>query len=266
MEAGGGMASLVLTERRGTAQWITINRPERRNALNQAVGAELIAALDAAERDEACRLVVLTGAGEQAFCAGADLDRNAAGGPFVIDPAEPKHFIAELLARLDSCSVPTIARVNGPALAGGLGLIAACDLAVASSTARFGAPEGRVGLFPMMILPHLLRVLPLKALLELCLTGEPVSAEEARGLGLLNYVVPASELDAKVEWLSERIVQNSPTALRLGKMGYRALRDLDVKDGLQYAQLMIARLAQTPDAREGAAAFLEKRKPVWSGR
>src|SRR5450631_1156132 len=117
MEAGGGMASLVLTERRGTAQWITINRPERRNALNQAVGAELIAALDAAERDEACRLVVLTGAGEQAFCAGADLERNAAGGPFVIDPAEPKHFIAELLARLDSCSVPTIARVNGPALA-----------------------------------------------------------------------------------------------------------------------------------------------------
>jgi enoyl-CoA hydratase/carnithine racemase len=257
------MPSVVLSERRGAAQWIIINRPERRNALNREVGTALIAALDAAEADPGCRAIVLTGTGEQAFCAGADLERNTVGAPFLIDPAEPRHFIAQLLARLDACGLPTIARVNGPALAGGLGLVAACDLAVASNLARVGAPECRIGLFPMMILPYLLRVVPLRALLELCLTGEPISADEARALGLFNHVVEPAELDAKIDWLIERILPGSPTALRLGKSGYRALRDLNLRDGVEYAQLMIARLAQTADAREGAAAFLEKRKPTW---
>jgi enoyl-CoA hydratase/carnithine racemase len=246
--------------------WVTINRPERRNALNRRVGEGIIAALDAAEADSGCRAVVLTGAGEQAFCAGGDLERGGAGGPFNVDPADPRNFIAATLRRMEACNLPLIARVNGHALAGALGLLCACDLAVAASTAKFGTPEARIGMFPMMILPHMLRVLPLRKLLEMCITGEPVTADEALAMGFVNYVAPPAELDAKLDWLLTRIVNNSPTAVKLGKMGFHALRDRAIDDGLEYAQLMIALMAQTKDSAEGAASFFEKRPPVWPGR
>jgi enoyl-CoA hydratase/carnithine racemase len=257
------VAEVVLAETRNQARWICINRPERRNALNLAVSERLIAALDAAEADPACRAIVLTGSGDRAFCAGADLDRAADGAPFA-DPAAPAGVIGALLARLESCRLPLVARVNGAALAGGLGLVCACDLAVAAETARFGTPEARIGLFPMMILPHLLRVIPERPLLEMCLTGEPIDAPAALRIALVNYVVPASGLDAKVAWLVGRIAETGPTALRMGKDALRAVRERDFRAALDYAQRKIAQLAQTPDAREGAAAFLEKRKPRWS--
>jgi enoyl-CoA hydratase/carnithine racemase len=256
------VAEVVLAESRNRARWIWINRPDRRNALNRAVTDGLIAAVDAAEADPECRVVVLTGSGDRAFCAGADLDRAADGAPFA-DPAAPGNAIGALLARLERCPLPLLARVNGAALAGGLGLVCACDLAVASESARFGTPEARVGLFPMMILPHLLRVIPERPLLEMCLTGEPIYAQEALRIALVNYVVPADELDAKVQWLVERIADASPTALRMGKEALRAIRERGFGAALDYAQRTIAQLAQTPDAREGAAAFLDKRKPKW---
>jgi enoyl-CoA hydratase/carnithine racemase len=257
------VAEVVLAETRDRARWIWINRPERRNALNRAVTEGLIAALDAAEADPACRAIVLTGSGDRAFCAGADLERNADGAPFAADPAAPGNVIGALLARLERCQLPLLARINGAALAGGLGLVCACDLAVASETARFGTPEAKLGLFPMMILPHLLRVIPERPLLEMCLTGEPIQAQEALRIALVNYVVPADALDTKVDWLVQRIAATSPTALRVGRDALRAIRERSFAAGLDYAQRSIAQLAQTADAREGAAAFLEKRAPKW---
>jgi enoyl-CoA hydratase/carnithine racemase len=260
------MSEVVLDEQRAEVRWISINRPERRNALNRAVADGLIAALDAAEADSGCRAIVLTGAGSEAFCAGGDLQRTGSGSPFDVDPADPRNFVARLLRRMEACNLPIIARVNGHALAGAMGLLCACDLAVASSAARFGTPEIKIGLFPMMILPHLLRVIPLRKLLEMCMTGEPISADEALAIGLVNYVVPPDQLDDKLAWLIGRVTGNSPAALRLGKMGFHALRDLSIDEGVEYAQLMIALMSRTQDSAEGAAAFLEKRKPKWTGR
>jgi enoyl-CoA hydratase/carnithine racemase len=259
------MSPVVLQERRGAVGWVTINRPERRNALNQEVAEGIAAAIAALEADSACRAIVLTGAGE-AFCAGGDLQADSSGTPFTTDPADGRHFVAGLLRRMEACRLPLIARVNGHAMAGGLGLVCACDLAVAASEARFGTPETRVGLFPMLILPFMLRVLPARKLMELCLTGEPVAAEEALAMGLVNYVVPASELDAKLDWLIGRIGERSPTAVRLGKMGLRALRDMTLEQALEYAQLMLPAMARTRDAAEGFAAFRDKRPPSWTGQ
>lgn len=174
------MSEVVHTERRGAAMTITIDRPERRNALNEQVAQGIVAALDVAEQDPACRAVVLTGTGDRAFCAGGDLQLSADGTPFTIDAADPRHYVVRLLKRMDACRLPLVARVNGAALAGGLGLVCACDVVVAADSALFGVTEVKVGLFPMMILPYLLRSIPYKRMMELCLTGELITAAEAR--------------------------------------------------------------------------------------
>jgi enoyl-CoA hydratase/carnithine racemase len=209
--------------------------------------------------------VVLTGAGDRAFCAGGDLKPDAEA-PFESDPADPRNFIVALLRRMGRCGLPIVARVNGHALAGGLGLVCACDLAVTAPHARFGTPESGIGLFPMMILPVMQRVLPLRHLFELCITGEPVDAEEARRLGLVNHVAEEGRLDEKLDWMLARIVNKSPTAIRLGKMGFAAMRDMSLDQALEYAQLMLPAMARTEDSREGFAAFREKRPPAWTGR
>jgi enoyl-CoA hydratase/carnithine racemase len=128
-----------------------------------------------------------------------------------------------------------------------------------------GVPEVRVGLFPMMILPYLLRVLPYRALMEMCLSGEPITAAEALRLGIVNYTAPAAELDAKVAWLIERVAGKSPSGIRLGKQALSKIRELGVDSALEYAQFMLANMARTRDAREGFAAFNERRAPRWTG-
>ncbi len=255
----------VRGEIRGAAQWITIDRPEERNAFDDTVLRGIAHHLRAAQADESVRAVVLTGAGDRAFCAGGDL-KSGGGGPFQVDPSRPRNAVVELFREFERCELPTIARVNGHALAGGLGLVCACDLAVASSNATLGVPETGVGLFPMMILPYLQRTLPRRKLLEWCITGVRWTAEEALEAQLLNYVVPPEELDAKVEWLLSRIVDKSPTAIRLGKMGFHALQDMSLPEALEYAQLMLPMMGQTEDAREGFAAFRARRPPRWTGR
>lgn len=256
----------VHTRRDGAVMTITIDRPERRNALNADVAAGIVAALDAAEADPAVRVVVLTGAGERAFCAGGDLRAGADGTPFAIDPADPRHYVAGLLRRMDACRLPLIARVNGHALAGGLGLVAACDLAVARQDAALGVTEVRVGLFPMMILPYLLRTLPYRVMMELCLTGEPVPADDPRLSGLLNAVVPAEEMDSRVAALAASVADKSPSGIRLGKQALARIREMGTDHALEYAQFMLANMARTEDAREGFAAFAERRAPEWTGR
>ncbi|MGE3773238.1 MAG: enoyl-CoA hydratase-related protein [Gammaproteobacteria bacterium] len=260
------MAEVVLTEARGQAVQITINRPDRRNAINEALCAGLAAAIDAAEADPAVRAIVLTGAGDQVFCAGGDLKPSADGSPFALEPAEPNHYVVKLFRRLQACRLPIVARINGNAMAGGLGLACACDLAVASATARFGVPETRVGLFPMMILPYMLRVIPRRRLLEMCITGELFGAEEALALDIVNYVVPPAELDAKIDWLLARIVDKSPTAIRIGKQMFHAIEDMTLDQAFELTQVVLPIMAQSEDAKEGFAAFNAKRAPRFTGK
>jgi enoyl-CoA hydratase/carnithine racemase len=250
----------------GAVMTITINRPERRNALNASVAAGISAALDKGEADPSVRAIVLTGAEDKAFCAGGDLQLDADGTPFTIEAADPRHYVAGLFRRMRACRLPLVARVNGHALAGGFGLLCACDLAVAKEEALLGPTETRVGLFPMMILPHLLRVVPERALMEMCLTGEPVTARDAVPLNLVNYTVPADELDAKTDWLVERITSKTPTGIRLGKQSLAHIREMSFDHALEYAQFMLANMCRTEDAREGMTAFAQKRAPEWTGR
>lgn len=256
----------VLVERRGAMQWITINRPERRNALNEEVVRLIDGGIAQAMEDRDCRGIVLTGAGEQAFCAGADLQKNVKGGAFSVDFSRPRHYIVDLFKRIQDCPLPLIARVNGHVMAGGFGLLCACDMAIAADDIRIGTPESKIGVTPMMILPFMQRVLPPRRLQEMCITGEQFSAAEALAWGVLNYVVPRAELDAKTDWLLKRILDKSPTAIRLGKQAFNAMRDMSLRESLEYAQSMVPIMSSTEDAREGIAAFQEKRPPKWSGR
>ena len=259
------MSEVVLGERDGALMRLTINRPARRNALNEEVCGQLAAGLDQAESTAGVRVVVVTGAGDQVFCAGGDLKPGADGTPFVINPAEPRHYVISLFRRMERCTLPIIARVNGHALAGGLGLVCACDMAIAADTAQFGVPEVKLGLFPMMILSYMMRIIPRRKLFEITTTGELFSATEARAMDIVNYVVPAAELDAKLAWLIARIADKSPTAIKLGKQAFRAIEDMPLDKAFEYTQLMLPMMAMTADAKEGFAAFNEKRAPQWPG-
>jgi enoyl-CoA hydratase/carnithine racemase len=259
------VAGAVLKSRDRSVLTLAINRPERRNALNESVAAALIDGLDEAEADRSFRAIVLTGVGTEAFCAGGDMKPAADGTPFALDPADPRHYVVSLLKRMDACRLPLIARLNGHALAGGFGLVCACDLVVAREDALIGVPEVRVGLFPMMILPYLLRVLSYRALMELCITGEPVTAAEAARREIINIAVPLAELDTKLAALLERITTKSPSGIRLGKQALSKIREMGTESALEYAQFMLANMARTADAREGFSAFNERRKPSFTG-
>ena len=256
---------VVRTEARGPVFWITIDRAERRNAINDEVASAIAAGLVEAEARPGIRAIVLTGAGDQAFCAGGDLRAGPGDSPFESDPARLDNAILDLFRTFERCGLPTIARVNGHALAGGLGLMCACDLAIAVDTASFGVPETGVGLFPMMILPYLLRAMPRRRLLEWCITGARYCAADALEAELVNRVVPAAELDGALDALLAQITSRSPTAIRLGKRGLRAVEDMTLAQAFEYAGLMLPNMARTGDAREGFLAFREKRPPEFSG-
>jgi len=255
----------VLTELRGPVLWLTINRPERRNAFNEAVIRGLGEGLQQAQHSAGIRAIVITGAGDKAFCAGGDLSPSATGAPFSVNPARPRNYVVDFFKHMEACDVPVIARVNGHALAGGLGLLCACDLAVAVDTAKFGVPEAQIGLFPMMIMPHLLRIIPLRRLMDMCLTGRAVDAGEAVRLGMINEAVPPEELDDRLGVLLAAILKASPTAQRLGKHGLHAMRDMSLRQAWEFAELMLPTMAATQDCKEGFAAFREKREPAWKG-
>ena len=251
--------------RDGPVTTVLIDRPARRNALNAAVVRAIITALDAAEADPGCRVLVLGSTGDGVFSAGADLERGP-GAAFAIDAADPRNFIGGLLGRLAATRLPLIARVQGPAFAGALGLIATADLVVAADSARFALPEVKVGTFPLMIAPLLLRVMPARVFMRLCLTGEPMTAAEALRVDFVSEVVPAEQLDSRVAELAATVAANSPTAIRLGKQALYRLRDLDLAAALAHAEIMSVVLSRTEDGAEGPRAFLEKRPPAWTGR
>jgi enoyl-CoA hydratase/carnithine racemase len=254
------MTSVVRSSRHDARLVLTIDRPERRNALNAAVIHALQEALDQVKSDDTIRAVVLTGAGDEAFCAGADLGADA----FAFDYATPTIAYADLLRTARKVNVPLVARVNGACMAGGMGLLAMCDLAVATRHAIFGLPEAKVGVFPMQVLAVLQAQVPQRFLTQLCLTGNPIDAAQAREIGLVNEV--ADDLDGVLERLLSRLEANSPTALRRGLFAMKAMRSMSFDEAIAYGEGQIGLLAMTQDAREGIAAFKDKRRPQWTGK
>ncbi len=243
---------------------VTIDRPDRRNALTWAMVAELRQAFARAKADDDVRVCVLTGAGDQAFCAGADLGGMVGAG--ALDLHDGRGELADLFRDLYGLGKPVIARVQGYALAGGFGLALACDLVVAADDAVFGTPEVDVGLWPHMITVPLIRSMPPKVALELMLTGRRVDADEARRIGFVTRVVPADQLDAAVDELASTLAAKSPAAVRLGRDSFYAVWDQQVDTSLRLLHPMLAVSASTEDAAEGIAAFREKRPPRWTGR
>ena len=268
----------VLERHTGGVARITINRPDARNALSQDVMEGLLAAFERAAADPEVRVVVLTGAGDKAFCAGGDLGgrgfqhagREAPGPPSrdrgFVERHHDRRSFADLFRRMNRLGKPIIARVRGHCLAGGFGLALGCDLVVASDDSSFGTPEVKRGLFPMMIMATIFRNVGRKKGMELLLTGDRIDAKTAERLGLINYAVPAAELDAKVDELAGKIAGLSPAVLRLGRDAFYAMSDMGFDAALDYLQTMLTVNVGTEDAIEGVKAFLEKREPVWKGR
>ena len=257
------MSAMVTTEKRGAAFWITINRPDKRNALNGDVVAGLREAYRAAHDDPDVRAIVLTGAGEKAFCAGGDLQPGAG---FAFDPSQPRLAYADLLREAHEATLPAIARINGACLAGGMGLLAMTDFAVAADHARFGLPEVKIGVFPMQVMALLGRLAPPRIVREWALTGDTFGAVEAKAAGLLNRVVAAAELDAEVDGFVARLADKSPAAIHRGKYALSAIESMSFDQAMAFMEGQIVLTAMTEDAKEGLASFNERRKPVWTGR
>jgi enoyl-CoA hydratase/carnithine racemase len=251
----------VRLERKADSLWVWIDREARRNALNPNVLAGIEAAVHAAAADPGIRAIVLTGVGEKAFCAGADL--NNGSDAFNAAADEPTTDFGRLARLVRGAGVPLIARVNGACVAGGMGLMSLCDLAIAAESARFGLPEVKVGVFPMQVLVFLRGMMSARHIAELCLTGDLISATRAAEMGIVNSVVPMAELDAAVEAMIARLRLASPMALKRGKQAIFAMEMMTFAEAIAFAEAQIALISRSTDAREGIGAFNEKRKPNW---
>jgi enoyl-CoA hydratase len=254
----------LLYARRDAVARITINRPDTRNALSHEVVVELRAALKAAKDDAAVRVIVLTGAGT-IFCAGADLNSFRSEQP-ELDRHLQRRQLTDLFLDMTELGKPSVARINGHALAGGFGLVAACDLAIAVSDAQFGMPEVNVGVFPMMIMAIVFRNLPRKAAMELMLTGKRIDAAEAVRLGLINRQVAADRLDPETDALAADLARKSPIGMRLGLESFYTMQDMSFPGAMAYLQDQLALLSLSDDLKEGVNAFFEKREPRFTGR
>jgi enoyl-CoA hydratase/carnithine racemase len=254
----------VLYEVESGAARLTINREAARNALSPAVVQGLTEAVRRAEADEAVRCLVITGAGTRVFCAGGDL--GGLSGDGFLAGHEGRRAYGQLLLALQQVRKPTIARINGHALAGGLGLALACDLAVAADSAAFGLPEIDRGLFPMMVLALLQRHVGRKRALELLLTGERLDAAQALEWGLINRVVPAADLDQATAVLAGKLAGKSLAVLALGRRSFFTAEDLPLAQAVEFLSSQLSLNVLCDDAAEGVTAFLEKRAPKWTDR
>lgn len=255
----------ILVQHDGSRATITLNRPERKNPLGPEMVNELCWALDDAKDDAAVRVVVLTGAGG-AFSAGGDLKQMSGGAEDGPEPLPHRGDYVDLLLRFTTLCKPTVARIPGLAMGGGLGLVASCDFAIACESATFGTPEIKRGLFPMMIMAVLRRVVSRRRLMDMMLLGEKLDAREAERIELISRAVPDAELDDAVDALADQLAAQSPTAMRLGLAAFHAQADRDLASALPFLRDQLAAILGTEDAREGLVAFLEKRAPQWTGR
>jgi len=244
---------------------VTLNRPEQRNALSAQLLGEMLEAIKTARDDDAVRAVVLTGAGDKAFCAGADLGGFAADASLVEKHFASDRFI-ELFWLMAELGKPTLCAANGHVLAGGMGLALSCDLVIATEAATFGTPEINVGAFPFMIMAIIYRNVPRKKVNEMLLLGERLSAEEAVEWGLINKVVPAEEFDAAVADWAGKLASKSPVVMRLGHDAIYRQQDMSFGDALEYLRSQLSMALSTEDILEGVKAFFEKREPKWKGR
>lgn len=245
---------------------ITLNRPEQRNALSFPLLRELRGMLARAKLDPGVRVVVLQGSGDAAFCAGMDLrDVNDATEDLLTLHCD-RGLFASLFSDLWELGKPTIARVQGWALAGGFGLALSCDIVVASDRARFGAPEINVGLWPHIITVPLVRAMPPKKVLELMMTGRIVGASEAESLGFVNKVVSPESLDSTVDEYASLLASKPSAVLKLGRDGFYSVWNMSSDEALRHLHVLLTLTAETEDAKEGINAFLEKRSPNWSHR
>ena len=244
---------------------LTLNRPDQRNALNAELLTQLVEGVKAARDDDGVRAVVLTGAGDKVFCAGADL------GGFAADVAlVEKHFASDLFLEffrlMPRLGKPSLCAANGHVLAGGMGLALSCDLLIAKEGARFGTPEINVGAFPYMIMAIIYRNVPRKKVNEMMLLGEQISAEDAVTFGLANKVVPANEFESAVDDWAAKLASKSPVLMRLGHDAMYRQQDMALDDALEFLRSQLSLTFSTEDIQEGVQAFFGKREPNWKGK
>jgi enoyl-CoA hydratase/carnithine racemase len=239
----------------------TINREQQRNAISLEAIELFLSYLDTAEKDDQVRVVLITGTGNKAFCSGADLGSTADGK---IQQGFKRY--AQLLKRLAGYSKPLVAKINGSCMAGGMGLMLACDIGIARNDAKFGTPEVNVGLWPMMIGALIYRNVLRKKAMEMVLLGERLNAEQAVRIGLITRAVPPENLDDEVQHILENLAAKSPIGMKIGKNAFYAMADMPFEEAVDFLSEKIAEVASTDDAREGITAFIEKRKPLFTGR
>lgn len=257
------MTDVLINERHGTTRTLTLNRPSRRNALSAELVRALREAIEGARDDDETGVIVLTGAGDKAFCSGGDLDPAlAAEGPWAMH-RNRLEFVA-LLRAFRSAGKPIICKLNGPVLAGGVGLLASADLAVAPDDVYVSTPELKRGLFPMMIMAIIARNVGQKHAMELLLTGDRFSAEDAHRMGLLNRVCKRKDLDDVTEALAEQVGQYSRAVTQLGRDAYYAMQDMPVESALEFLCGQLSINTTLGDATEGIMAFMQKRDPEWT--
>ena len=249
----------------GRVAMITLNRPDQRNPLSGTMLRDLVLEFRWTQSEPEVRVVVLTGAGDRAFCAGADL------GSFDTEMTDlerhrTRDLFVELFTVMAELGKPIVGRINGHALAGGLGLACSCDILVSTDTATFGTPEINVGIWPMMIQAILARNIPRKVLLEMEMLGDRWTATQMQALGVINRVVPHDQLDVAVREVTERLAGKSPVAMRLGRDSFYRQQDMAFEAALDYLQGQFTLVTLSDDAKEGIKAFLEKRQPDFKGK
>lgn len=254
----------IIYEKKNNAAWITLNRPEVLNAQNDVLRAEIVKALEKAESDEEVYCVVITGAGDKAFSAGADISQFPQRYPIDVIKSKGIRRPYEMIREMPK---PVIAAVNGLALGGGCELVLACDIIIASENAQLGQTEIRVGVIPgcggTQILPRLVGEKKAK---ELIFTGAMISAEEARKMRIVNQVVPQDKLIETTEQFVGKLVRNSPAILKMAKIAINKSLETPLSAGMSYERDLYALCFGTEDQKEGAKAFLEKRKPSYKGK
>jgi enoyl-CoA hydratase len=255
----------VLVSVQGHVATVTLNRPEQRNPLSATMLRDLATAFGWCKGEPEVRVVVLTGAGDRVFCAGADLN-SFDGGMTDLERHRSRDLFVDLFTLMESLGKPIVGRINGHALAGGIGLACACDLLVSTDTATFGTPEINVGIWPFMIQAILSRNIPRKVLLEMEMLGDRWTATQLQGVGVINRVVPHDQLDGAVKEITDKLVKKSPVVMRLGRDSFYRQQDMEFRAALAYLHSQFTLVTLTEDSKEGIKAFFEKREPDFKGR
>jgi enoyl-CoA hydratase/carnithine racemase len=258
------MGKELLYEVEEHVAFLTINREERRNALSRDMITAFLEYFNAIEHDEEVRAVCITGAGEKTFCSGADLATTLGGN--TEDTSSGARNYAELLKVMARCGKPSVARVNGPCLAGGIGVMLSCDIVIARNDVFFCTPEVNVGVFPMMVGALLFRNVNRKKLMDMVLTGRKILVPEAENIGLITRSVEPNRLDDEIQKTLKILTSKSPIGIRIGKEAFRAIDTMLFERAVDYLCEALEKVISTADAKEGMLAFIEKREPTFKGR